>query len=51
MGIMLQESGFAGDLTVLQTVRLLGRLTGRTDAAERVVSAVDLSRKADTKAR
>lgn len=49
MGIMLQESGFAGDLTVLQTVRLLGRLTGRTDAADGVVSAVDLTRKADTK--
>jgi ABC-2 type transport system ATP-binding protein len=49
MGIMLQESGFAGDLTVAQTVRLLGRLTGRTDSPERVVSAVDLTRKADTK--
>lgn len=49
MGIMLQESGFAGDLTVVQTVRLLGRLTGRTDAADGVVSAVDLTRKADTK--
>lgn len=49
MGIMLQESGFANDLTVAQTVHLLGRLSGRTDSAERLVSAVDLTRKADTK--
>jgi ABC-2 type transport system ATP-binding protein len=49
MGIMLQESGFAGDLTVTQTVRLLGRLTRRTDTVERVVSVVDLAHKADTK--
>ncbi len=49
LGIMLQESGFAGDLTVTQTVRLLGRLSRRADSVERVVSAVDLSRKADTK--
>jgi ABC-2 type transport system ATP-binding protein len=49
MGIMLQESGFAADLTVTQTVRLLGRLTRRTDAVERVVGVVDLAHKADTK--
>lgn len=49
MGIMLQESGFAADLTVTQTVRLLGRLTRRTDSVERVVGMVDLSHKADTK--
>jgi ABC-2 type transport system ATP-binding protein len=49
VGIMLQESGFAGDLTVAQTVRLLGRLSSRTDSVERVVSMVDLTRNADTK--
>lgn len=49
MGIMLQESGFAGDLTVTQTVRLLGRLTRRSDSVERVVRVVDLAHKADTK--
>jgi ABC-2 type transport system ATP-binding protein len=49
MGIMLQESGFAADLTVNQTVQLLGRLTRRTDSVERVVASVDLIRKADTK--
>lgn len=48
-GIMLQESGFAADLTVTQTVRLLGRLTRRTDSVERVVRLVDLTHKADTK--
>ena len=30
-GIMLQESGFSGDLTVSESVRLIGRLTGRSD--------------------
>ncbi len=49
MGIMLQESGFAADLTVTQTVRLLGRLTRRSDSVERVVGIVDLTHKADTK--
>lgn len=49
MGIMLQESGFAADLTVTQTVGLLGRLTGRTDSVERVVGIVGLAHKAGTK--
>ena len=49
MGIMLQESGFAADLTVAESVRLIGRLSGRTDTVERVLDVVDLTRKADTR--
>src|SRR3712207_4026401 len=48
-GIMLQESGFAADLTVAQSVRLVGRLSGRTHDAERLLKVVDLSHKADTR--
>lgn len=49
MGIMLQESGFAPDLTVSETVRLIGPLTGRQDNVERVLGVVDLVRKAETR--
>ncbi|MCM3661515.1 ABC transporter ATP-binding protein [Georgenia satyanarayanai] len=49
MGIMLQESGFAADLTVTESVRLIGRLTGRSDTVERVLDAVDLTRKGSTR--
>ncbi|MBR8741061.1 ABC transporter ATP-binding protein [Nocardiopsis sp. MG754419] len=49
MGVMLQESGFSPDLTVRETVRLIGSLTLRTDRVERVLDVVDLTRKADTK--
>ncbi|MDP9848848.1 ABC transporter ATP-binding protein [Streptosporangium lutulentum] len=49
MGIMLQESGFSPDLTVKESVRLIGRLTRRTDTVERVLGVVDLTRKAGTK--
>jgi ABC-2 type transport system ATP-binding protein len=48
-GIMLQESGFAGDLTVSESVRLIGRLSGRADTLDRVLKVVDLTHKADTK--
>ncbi|UKJ65245.1 ABC transporter ATP-binding protein [Cellulosimicrobium cellulans] len=48
-GIMLQESGFAPDLTVVETVRLIGRLSGREDSAERVLGLVDLPHKAETR--
>ncbi|RPF21903.1 ABC transporter ATP-binding protein [Myceligenerans xiligouense] len=48
-GIMLQESGFSPDLTVAETVRLIGRLSGRTDSAERVLGIVDLAGKAETR--
>ncbi|WP_340688165.1 ABC transporter ATP-binding protein [Amycolatopsis coloradensis] len=49
MGIMLQESGFSPDLTVQESIRLIGSLTRRTDRLERVLGIVDLTRKADTK--
>ncbi|WP_409493056.1 ABC transporter ATP-binding protein [Amycolatopsis sp. cmx-11-12] len=49
MGIMLQESGFAPDLTVKESIRLIGALTQRTDRLERVLGVVDLTRKATTK--
>ncbi|UFU03239.1 ABC transporter ATP-binding protein [Ruania suaedae] len=48
-GIMLQESGFAPDLTVTETVALLGRLSGREDRVERVLEVVDLRHKASTR--
>ncbi|WP_020014847.1 ABC transporter ATP-binding protein [Promicromonospora sukumoe] len=49
MGIMLQESGFSPDLTVAESVRLIGRLSGRTDSERRVLGVVDLTAKADTR--
>ncbi|WP_181773738.1 ABC transporter ATP-binding protein [Amycolatopsis pittospori] len=49
MGIMLQESGFSPDLTVKESIRLIGTLTQRTDRVERVLGVVDLTRKANTK--
>jgi ABC-2 type transport system ATP-binding protein len=48
LGIMLQESGFAPDLSVKESVRLVGHLTQRADRVERVLDIVDLTRKADT---
>jgi ABC-2 type transport system ATP-binding protein len=49
MGIMLQESGFSPDLTVRESVRLIGRLTRRTDQVQRVLGLVDLTHRASTK--
>ncbi|MEU8816805.1 ABC transporter ATP-binding protein [Actinoplanes sp. NPDC048796] len=49
MGIMLQESGFSPDLTVRESVRLIGALTRRPDDAGRVLDVVGLTRKAGTK--
>lgn len=48
-GIMLQESGFSADLTVQETVRLIGRLSKRHDQPDRVIDVVGLSKKADTR--
>ncbi|WP_370331041.1 ABC transporter ATP-binding protein [Mycolicibacterium hippocampi] len=48
-GIMLQESGFSPDLTVAESVRLIGRLSGRTDTVGRVLGIVDLTAKADVR--
>ncbi|WP_410810759.1 ABC transporter ATP-binding protein [Micromonospora sp. 067-2] len=43
MGVMLQEGGFSPDLTVRESVRLIGRLTGRTDDVDRVLDIVELT--------
>jgi ABC-2 type transport system ATP-binding protein len=48
-GVMLQESGFSPDLTVKESVRLVGGLTRRTDTVERVLGMVGLTAKAGTK--
>jgi len=45
VGIMLQESGFAADLTVAESLRLAGTISGRTDTAERLLGKVDLTHK------
>lgn len=42
MGIMLQEGGFSPDLTVKESVGLIGTLSRRTDTVERVLDIVDL---------
>ncbi|GGM63474.1 multidrug ABC transporter ATP-binding protein [Micromonospora sonchi] len=49
MGIMLQEGGFAADLTVEESVRLIGRLSERQDTVARVLELVDLGHRADTR--
>ncbi|MFF4894329.1 ABC transporter ATP-binding protein [Micromonospora chersina] len=48
MGIMLQESGFSPDLTVRESVRLIGTLSGRRDDVDRVLGIAGLARKAST---
>ncbi|MGW0215772.1 ABC transporter ATP-binding protein [Micromonospora chokoriensis] len=49
MGVMLQESGFTPDLTVRESVHLIGRLTRRTDDVDRVLDLVDLTERAGRK--
>ncbi|MGW7354153.1 ABC transporter ATP-binding protein [Streptomyces phytohabitans] len=49
MGVMLQESGFSPDLTVRESVRLIGTLTRRRDSDARVLDLVDLTHKAGTR--
>ncbi|ROO63301.1 ABC-2 type transport system ATP-binding protein [Micromonospora sp. Llam0] len=48
MGIMLQESGFSPDLTVRESVRLIGKLSQRVDHVDRVLDLVGLTGKAGT---
>jgi ABC-2 type transport system ATP-binding protein len=48
MGIMLQESGFSPDLTVRESVGLIGGLSGRRDDVDRLLGIAGLSRKAGT---
>jgi ABC-2 type transport system ATP-binding protein len=49
IGIMLQESGLAADLTVQESLGLAGAISGREDDAIRVLAAIDLTAKADTR--
>lgn len=49
MGIMLQESGFSPDLTVRESVGLIGTLSGRQDDVSRVLAVAGLTHKADTR--
>jgi ABC-2 type transport system ATP-binding protein len=49
MGVMLQEAGFAGDLTVVESVELTGALSGRIDSGARVLDAVGLASKSDVR--
>lgn len=48
MGIMLQESGFSPDLTVQESVGLIGTLSGRQDDVDRVLDIAGLDRKVST---
>ena len=48
-GIMLQESGFAGDLTVKESVELFGSVSGRKDSVAQLLDAVQLSHRAKTR--
>lgn len=45
IGMMLQESGFAGDLTVAETLELWGQIAGRQDDAETLLDRLDLARR------
>ncbi|MCU1410188.1 MAG: transporter related [Rhodoglobus sp.] len=49
VGIMLQESGFAGELSTIESLRLAGRLSGRDDSADELLDTVDLRSKAETR--
>lgn len=49
MGIMLQESGFAGDLTAAETLRLWGAVAGRADSPYELLERVDLTRRRDVR--
>ncbi|MEU5902879.1 ABC transporter ATP-binding protein [Micromonospora sp. NPDC047527] len=46
IGVMLQESGFSPDLTVRESVGLIGRLSGRTDDVDRALDVVGLTDRA-----
>jgi len=49
IGMMLQETGFAGDLTVRETVEMWAALTTRPDPVGSVLHRVELADRADTR--
>ncbi|RZS43377.1 ABC-2 type transport system ATP-binding protein [Herbihabitans rhizosphaerae] len=48
-GIMLQHSGFAPDLTVIETIRLWGDLSTRDGSAEHALERLDLGHRRDVR--
>jgi ABC-2 type transport system ATP-binding protein len=46
VGVMLQESGFVGEMTVAETVALWGRISGRADDPAAVLARLDLAHRA-----
>src|SRR5690606_14972506 len=49
IGMMLQETGFAGDLTVRETMQMWASLTSRPDPVADVLERVELADRADTR--
>src|SRR5690606_34677989 len=49
IGMMLQETGFAGDLTVRETMQMWASLTTRPDPVADVLERVELADRADTR--
>ncbi|MBC9227059.1 ATP-binding cassette domain-containing protein [Aeromicrobium sp. 636] len=49
IGMMLQETGFAGDLTVRETLEMWAALTTRPDPVDDVLKRVELADRADTR--
>lgn len=49
MGIMLQESGFAGDLTPAETLQLWGAVADRRDDPHELLERIDLTRRRDVR--
>jgi ABC-2 type transport system ATP-binding protein len=47
VGVMLQESGFVGEMTVAETVGLWSVISGRTDDPTAVLARLDLTHRAD----
>jgi ABC-2 type transport system ATP-binding protein len=46
VGVMLQESGFVGEMKVAETVALWGRISGRADDPAEVLARLDLAHRA-----
>ncbi len=48
-GVLLQRSGFSGDLTVRETLRLWGGTLSAPRSVDEMIALLDLGRRADTK--
>jgi ABC-2 type transport system ATP-binding protein len=49
VGIMLQDSGFAADLTVVESLSLGGAISGRDDDPQRLLGKINLEHKKNTR--